>query len=165
MAGDANVVVVVTVSDRCGRGEAVDTSGPALVEYCASELGMRAEGGGCVADESDAIEKLLREHVSRGVALVLTTGGTGLGPRDNTPEAAMRVIERPHPQLLELARARCLATAPRAYLSRGVSGSAGRTLIVTLPGSERGAVETLAAIVDVLPHALAMIAGGDHAEQ
>ncbi len=162
MAEDVFVVSVMTVSDRCSRGEATDTSGPALVEYCTDTLGFEAASGGCVSDECDAIEAALREQIARGVDLILTTGGTGLGPRDNTPEAAMRVIDRPHPQLLELARARCLASAPRAYLSRGVSGLAGRSLIVTLPGSKRGAFETLAAIADVLPHALAMIRGGDH---
>lgn len=162
MDGETFVASVITVSDRCSRGEASDTSGPAVVEYCSGTLGLAANCHGCVPDERDAIERVLREHIGRGVDLIITTGGTGLGPRDNTPEAAARVIERPHPQLLELARARCLATTPRAYLSRGVSGLAGRTLIVTLPGSPRGAIETLQAMADVLPHALAMIRGGDH---
>ncbi|VAX36406.1 hypothetical protein MNBD_PLANCTO03-761 [hydrothermal vent metagenome] len=162
MAEHAFTASVMTVSDRCSRGEAVDTSGPAIVEYCQETLGFETENGGCVPDEIEAIEALLRERVAQGADLLLTTGGTGLGPRDNTPEAAMRVIDRPHPQLLELARARCLAAAPRAYLSRGVSGLAGRSLIVTLPGSKRGALETLGAVADVLPHALAMIRGGDH---
>lgn len=162
MAEDVFMASVITVSDRCSRGEAIDTSGPALVEYCAKTLDLQAVGAGCVPDDCDAIEEALRKQIARDADLIITTGGTGLGPRDNTPEAVMRVIDRPHPQLLELARARCLASAPRAYLSRGVSGLAGRSLIVTLPGSKRGAFETLAAIADVLPHALAMIRGGDH---
>lgn len=162
MSDGVYVAAVITISDRCSRGQAVDTSGPALAAYCSERLGASVSSTACVPDEPSAIERTLREHVAAGIDLLLTTGGTGLGPRDHTPEAAMRVIDRPHPQLLELARARCLASSPRAYLSRGVSGLAGRTLLITLPGSERGALETLGAISDVLLHALAMARGDDH---
>ena len=87
------------------------------------------------------------------------TGGTGLAPRDVTPEAARLVLEREHPGLMELARLRCLEKSPKAYLSRGIAGTIGRTLILTLPGSPRGAVENLEAILDVLPHAIDTLRG------
>jgi len=156
---------VLTVSDRCSRGEAEDRSGPAVAEVCTQSLEGVIVEAACVADEPDEIERVLRAWVSVSptIDLIVTTGGTGLSPRDHTPEAAGRVIERAFPALLELARARSLETSPRAYLSRGVAGVAGRSLIVTLPGSVRGATEILDALVDVLGHAISMLRGEDHA--
>src|SRR5439155_11279231 len=107
----------------------------------------------------DRIEAVLRELSHRGVPLVMTTGGTGLGPRDVTPEATKAVIERDAPGLAEEMRAAGRGTTPFAALSRGIAGSRGSTLIVNLPGSERGATESLSAILPALPHALDLLAG------
>jgi molybdenum cofactor synthesis domain-containing protein len=154
---------VLTVSDRCARGERADESGPALARACAERLGATIAATDLVPDDADEIERTLRAWVRDRVDLILTTGGTGLSPRDVTPEAAGRVIDRPHPGLMELARARTGAANPRAYLSRGVAGAAERTLIVTLPGSPRGCVEQFEAIAELLPHALRVLRGeGDH---
>ena len=154
-------LAVGTISDRCSRGERDDTSGPALIKQCQQELGAELIESRCIPDDPDAIEQLLREWSSRTppIDLILTTGGTGLAPRDRTPEAAERVIDRPHPALLELARLRCLDKTPRAYLTRGVAGVARQSLIITLPGSPRGATENLAAIADILPHAIETLRG------
>ena len=151
---------VLTVSDRCSRGEARDESGPAVAALCEARLRAVVTQRACVTDDEGAITRVLSAWIAGGLNLVLTTGGTGLSPRDVTPEVALAVIERPAPGLMELARARCLATTPRAFLSRGVAGVAGRTLIITLPGSPRGACEQLEAMLDVLPHAIAQ-AGGE----
>ena len=153
---------VLTVSDRCSRGEAEDRSGPAVGERCTSVLDLSVEHAVC-PDDADAIAEQLRRWVAAGVDLVLTTGGTGFAPRDVTPEATRRVIERDGSQLLELARLRCFPEKPFAYLSRGVAGVAGSTLIINLPGSPRGAVEIFDHLVDQLPHLLRQIAGdADH---
>jgi molybdenum cofactor synthesis domain-containing protein len=93
------------------------------------------------------------------VDLILSTGGTGLAPRDVTPEAAKRVFHREHEGLMDLSRQRCLAKTPRTFLSRGVAGTIHRTLIITLPGSPRGCAEMLEAIVDILPHAVETLRG------
>jgi molybdenum cofactor synthesis domain-containing protein len=154
-------LAVLTVSDRCARGEREDASGPALIERCRALFGAALIEHGCVPDDPDLIERRLREWIARtpAIDLILTTGGTGLAPRDHTPEAALRVIERAHPALLELARLRCLEKTPRAFLTRGVAGAAGRSLIITLPGSPRGATENLEAIGDVLSHAIETLRG------
>lgn len=152
---------VLTVSDRCSRGEALDTSGPALRELIARELAGHCVAEACVPDEPDQIAGQLQRWCDGAQApdLILTTGGTGLAPRDHTPEATRRVLQREHPGLMELARLRCLAATPRAFLSRGLAGTRGRTLIVNLPGSQRGATQTLAALLDILPHALETLRG------
>jgi molybdenum cofactor synthesis domain-containing protein len=150
---------VLTVSDRCSRGEAIDTSGPACEAMLVARLGATIVDRACVPDEIDALVDRFRawSASSAGVDLLVSTGGTGLAPRDRTPEAARRVIEREAPGLMELARSRCAAKTPLTYLSRGVAGTIGRTLLLTLPGSERGATETLEALLDVLPHAIASL--------
>lgn len=155
---------VLTVSDRCSRAEAEDASGPALVALATERLSAELVETACVADETNQIAGILRtwSRPDRTIDLVLATGGTGLGPRDVTPEAALKVIERPHAGLMELARHRSAATSPRAYLSRAVAGVTGRTLIITLPGSPGGATETFSALLDVLPHAIEMLRGGAH---
>lgn len=154
-------VAILTVSDRCSKREAEDTSGPALAALCQRELESQIVDSACIADEADEIERAIRAwaNTSPAIDLVLTTGGTGLSPRDHTPEAAMRVIDRPHPALMELARLRCLEKTPRTFLSRGVAGAAKGTLILTLPGSLRGSTEMLEALVDILPHALDTLRG------
>jgi molybdenum cofactor synthesis domain-containing protein len=154
-------VAVLTVSDRCSRGEAEDASGPALVELAQSQLQAQVIATACVPDEMAPIgERLL--HWARGeprADLILTTGGTGLAPRDITPEATKRVLEREHPQLVQLIHLRCMTKTPRTFLSRGVAGTIGRTLVINLPGSKKGAVESLEAVLDVLEHAVTMVRG------
>lgn len=150
---------VLTVSDRCSRGETVDGSGPALVGVLRARLGAEVSATRCVPDERERIAACLVEWSRGGVDLVVSTGGTGLAPRDVTPEAARSVIEREAPGLMELARMRCMAKTPRAFLSRGVAGTIGRTLILTLPGSVKGATEMLEALLDLLPHAVETLRG------
>lgn len=152
---------VLTVSDRCARGLAQDTSGPALTAQLRSALDARIIATRCLPDDCLGIEACFVQWAQHEptIDLVLSTGGTGLAPRDVTPEAARRVIEREHPGLMELARVRCLEHTPLAFLSRGVAGSINRTLILTLPGSPRGALQTLNALLDVLPHAIDMLRG------
>ncbi len=152
---------VLTVSDRCWRGEATDTSGPALCERLRASLGATIVATRCVPDERDQIAACFLEwsRAEAGVDLIVSTGGTGLSPRDVTPEAAVSVFERHHAGLMELARLRCLAATPRAFLSRGVAGTIGRTLILTLPGSLRGSTQSLEALLDILPHAIDTLRG------
>lgn len=163
MSGDANPIraAVLTVSDRCSRGEAVDTSGPGLCELLQSRLNAEIVATRCLPDEVDALAACFVEwsRAEAGIDLVLSTGGTGLAPRDVTPEAAKRVFEREHSGLMELARLRCMSKTPRAFLSRGVAGTIGRTLILTLPGSVRGSSENLEALLDILPHAVETLRG------
>jgi molybdopterin adenylyltransferase len=151
---------VLTISDRCSRGAAIDTSGPALCEMLKSSLNAEVAATGCVPDEVSEISGRFAEWARRGdIDLVISTGGTGLAPRDVTPEAARMVIEREHPGLMELARLRCYAKTPRTYLSRGIAGTVARTLVITLPGSPRGATEMLEALLDILPHAIETLRG------
>ncbi|RMH31640.1 MAG: MogA/MoaB family molybdenum cofactor biosynthesis protein [Planctomycetota bacterium] len=154
-------LAILTVSDRCAAGEATDTAGPALAARASEALGARLVAGACVPDDRDAIAAMLRDWASAAPApeLILTTGGTGLAPRDITPEATLRVLERQHPGIVELMRARCGARHPRAYLSRAVAGTIGATLIINLPGSEPGALESFDAIAVILPHALGVLRG------
>lgn len=156
-------VGVLTVSDRAARGEYADESGPALRES-AARLGWSPVVSAVVPDERRKIAAVLRRWCSRRDApdLVLTSGGTGLGPRDVTPEATLDVVDKAAPGLSELMRGRGLRKTPFAALSRGVCGSRKRTLIVNLPGSPRGARESLAAVAEVLPHAVRMLRGGGH---
>lgn len=147
---------VLTVSDRSAQGEREDRGGPAVVQAMI-ELGP-AElcDQSIVPDEIDQITDQIRNWLAANDPpdLILTTGGTGLATRDVTPEATLQLLERRHDGLLELARRRCYDITPMTYLSRGVSGTAGKTLIINLPGSPRGAKETLQAISDILPHAI-----------
>lgn len=162
---------VLTISDRCHQGTAVDHSGPALERLLQERLGASVVHRSLVPDDATRIVECLRLWIAPPAPpgsgppppdLIVSTGGTGLGPRDVTPEAAGQVIERPCPGLMELARSRCAASEPRAALSRGVAGIAGRTLIVTLPGSPRGASDTLGAMLDVIPHAISILRGSQH---
>jgi molybdenum cofactor synthesis domain-containing protein len=152
---------VLTVSDRCSRGEAVDTSGPAVATMLRERLEAVIVDTRCLPDEVDALGACFVEwsRAEAGIDLILSAGGTGLAPRDVTPEAALRVFERQHSGLMELARLRCMTKTPRTFLSRGVAGTIGRTLILTLPGSVRGSTEMLEALLDLLPHAVETLRG------
>jgi molybdenum cofactor synthesis domain-containing protein len=153
-------VVVLTISDRCSRNEAVDISGPAVAEVARSRLSAHVYGVEVVPDEASLIAGRL-QHYSDGhsIDLVLTVGGTGFSPRDVTPEATREVVERPTPGLDERMRAASQATTSHAILSRGFSGIRGATLIVNLPGSPQAAIENFEAIISALPHGLAKLRG------
>lgn len=148
---------VVTISDRCAAGQQTDLTGPAVARLLAETWPEETIGRGLAPDNEEAIVTLLHELCHQEYQLILTAGGTGLGSRDVTPEATRRVIEREVPGLAE---ATCAPEYRFAWLSRSVAGLCGRTLIVNLPGGERGAVESLRAILPLLPHALEVIAGG-----
>ncbi len=152
--------VVVTVSDRCARGLAEDTAGPAVARVLEDELDLHIYRYALVPDEQDEIAERLRHYADgHSIDLVVTVGGTGLAPRDVTPEATRAVVQRPTPGLDEAMRAASLAKTPHAMLSRGASGIRAATLIVNLPGSKRGATENLEAILPALPHGLKKLRG------
>ena len=149
--------VVLTVSDRCFRGEQVDLSGPAVRSVLES-AGVSAIRTAILPDELDLIAAALRFHAETA-RLIVTTGGTGLAPRDVTPEATRQVCDRLIDGLAERMRAEGLRHTPFAALSRAICGNVGSTLIVNLPGSPAGAESSLAAILPLLPHAIDLLAG------
>jgi molybdopterin adenylyltransferase len=149
---------VITVSDRVWGGDREDESGPA-VAVALERAGFRVIATRVVPDERDGIERALRE-LHGSARLVVTTGGTGLGARDVTPEATTAVVDRVVPGLAEAMRAAGRAGTPTADLSRGVVGVLGTTLVVNVPGNPNGAVESLEAVLPAVPHALAELAGG-----
>jgi molybdenum cofactor synthesis domain-containing protein len=152
------------VSDRSARGERVDESGAVLAELL-SETGANVVAREIVSDELEPLVEKLRALADRDdVNLILTTGGTGLSPRDNTPEATRAVIEREAPGLSEAMRAETLRQTPTAMLSRGVCGVRAGALIVNLPGSPKGVRECFAVIRPVLRHAVGLLAGRAHEE-
>jgi molybdenum cofactor synthesis domain-containing protein len=153
MEGRSPSTAVLTISDRCARGEQIDRSGPEVAQALAT-LGRKDPIHEILPDDEDAITRRLTQLADGGCELILTTGGTGLSPRDRTPEATMRAADRLVPGLGELMRSRTGTGFPRAYLSRGLAAARGRCLIVNLPGSPRGAVEMLLAIADLIPHAV-----------
>jgi len=152
---------VITVSDRSHRGERHDASGPLLSELL-TELGLAVAEVVVVPDEIEIIEIALRAAIQDGVDVVVTTGGTGLSPRDVTPEATRRVIDREAPGLAEALRHYRRDEVPTALLTRAVSGVAGQTLVVNLPGSTGGVKDGVAVLVPVIGHAIAQLRGGDH---
>ncbi len=152
-------VCVLTVSDRCSRGEAIDTSGPGLGEIMVTKLGAVVVERACVPDVQGQIVGQIGEWARERVQpdLILTTGGTGLASRDVTPEATRKLLEREHSGLIDLMQLRCYEKTPRTFLSRAVAGTIGRTLVINLPGSRRGSAECLEALLDILPHAIQTI--------
>jgi molybdopterin adenylyltransferase len=155
------LLAVLTVSDRCSRGLAQDTAGPAAVALLRARWPAAKIATALVPDEEDQIAAQLEGWAAHGAALILTAGGTGLSPRDRTPEATRRVLEREAPGLAEAMRARGAEKNLRAWLSRGVAGLRGSTLIVNLPGSLRGTEESLQVLLPLLEHALDTAAGRD----
>lgn len=156
------VCCVLTVSDRASSGVYVDRGGPSVVDWLASHVPGVVTHQSLVTDDADSIEQQLRawcDESGEACRLILTTGGTGTGPRDVTPEATIRVIERMHPGLTEHARRETAKSHPFSVLSRSVAGVRGRNLIVNLPGSPRGAVEWLDALEVLLPHTLETLRG------
>lgn len=152
--------VVLTISDRCSRGAATDTAGPAVAQLLRESLGATVAQTEIIPDERDCIAARLRHHADGGGAdLIVAVGGTGFAPRDVTPEAVRDVIERATPGLDEAMRLASLAKTPRAMLSRATSGIRGATLILSTPGSERGAVENVQAVLPALAHGLAKLKG------
>ena len=158
MSGNGLTAAVVTVSDGVTHGTRKDESGD-VAEALLVDAGFQVTERAVVPDERPQIESVLRGLVERGVGLVATTGGTGFGPRDVTPEATRAIIEREAPGLCELMRAAGLSKTPLAALSRAVAGSAGSTLILNLPGSPRGVRESLEAVLPVVHHAVELLTG------
>jgi molybdenum cofactor synthesis domain-containing protein len=155
-------VSILTVSDSVAAGKYKDRSGPAVATRC-KELGWEIVSTAVLPDDRKAIEAFLKKTaVSDGADAILSTGGTGVGPRDVTPEATMAVAERLIPGFAEHMRAEGRKKTERALLSRGVAAIRGTTIIVNLPGSPRGAVESLDAIAGLLPHTVAVLHGARH---
>lgn len=152
-------VGIITVSDKGAAGEREDLSGAELARMV-EEMGWEVARRDVVPDEGPAIESAIIDHCDReGLDLVLTTGGTGLSPRDITPDVTRRLLTREAPGFAEAMRAASLRITPHAMLSRAVSGIRGSTLIVNLPGSPRGARENLEVILPSLPHGLSKLRG------
>jgi molybdopterin adenylyltransferase len=155
-------VAVLTISDSVSKGEREDLSGPAVVAFCRG-LGWEVTSSLRLSDDGPSIREHLRELADSGrVDLVVTTGGTGIGQRDNTPEATQAVADRVIPGIAEEMRRKGLEKTPTAVLSRAVTGARGKTLIVNLPGSPKGAVESLEAVAHLLPHAVHVLHGARH---
>ncbi|HPH95912.1 MAG TPA: MogA/MoaB family molybdenum cofactor biosynthesis protein [Anaerolineaceae bacterium] len=150
-------VGILTLSDRSFRNERPDLSGPALVEHC-QKIGWSVSKTAILPDDLAPISSLLIDWAdSNELDLILTTGGTGFAPRDNTPEATLAVIHRAAPGLAEAMRSASLTITPHAMLSRAAAGIRNRTLIINLPGSPRAAIENLLIIQPVLPHAVQLL--------
>ncbi len=157
------LIAVITVSDRCSQGLMADTAGPAVAELLIREWPQAEIRAVLLGDDEAAIAAALEELVRADAKLVLTVGGSGLGPRDRTPEATRRVFDREAPGLAEAMRAKGAERNSYSWLSRGVAGMRGTTLIVNLPGSKRGATESLEAILPLLRHGLEVAGGAqDH---
>jgi molybdopterin adenylyltransferase len=155
-------VSILTISDSVSRGEREDASGPAVVGRC-RELGWEVASSLRCPDDLAEVRSRLRAVADEGrVDVLLTTGGTGLGPRDTTPEATLDVADRTIPGLAEEIRRKGMEKTPMALLSRGLAVVRNKTIIINLPGSPKGAVESLDAIAHLLPHAVEVLHGAHH---
>ncbi len=155
-------VAVLTISDSVARAEREDLSGPAVVAFCRG-LGWEIISTLRASDDLAGIREQLRELADSGrLDLVLTTGGTGIGPRDNAPEATQAIADRIIPGIAEEMRRKGLEKTPTAVLSRAVAASRGKTLIVNLPGSPKGATQSIEAVAHLLPHAVHVLHGARH---
>jgi molybdopterin adenylyltransferase len=155
-------VSVITISDSVSAGKSEDRSGPAVAARC-KELGWEVVSSKVLPDERSAIQTLVADISDASDAeVIFTTGGTGVGPRDVTPEATIAVAERLIPGFGERMRTEGAKKTPRAILSRGVAGIRGTTIIINLPGSPRGAIESLDAIAEFLPHSISILHGERH---
>lgn len=153
--------VIITVSDRGARGEREDKSGPEIAGMLGT-IGIEIVGSVIIPDEGEQIRRVLLEWSEGGKAdLILTTGGTGVSPRDVTPDATREVIEREIPGMGEAMRRQSSAVTPHAMISRALAGIRGRTLIINLPGSPKGARENLGAVMPALLHAVEKIQGDE----
>ncbi|GAA3766223.1 MogA/MoaB family molybdenum cofactor biosynthesis protein [Microbacterium kribbense] len=152
---------VITVSDRSSRGERADASGPIAVAAL-REAGFACEDPIVIPDGADGVEAALRAALTDGIRIIVTTGGTGLGPRDETPEGTDRVLTRRVPGIAEELRRRASAAKPAGMLSRGVSGIAEAALIVNLPGSPKAVEEGMPVVLSVTTHVLEQLRGEDH---
>ena len=148
---------VITISDKGYRGERVDASGPNLVEIL-KDRNFQVVYTAIIPDDREMIQaELIKCADELGIALVLTTGGTGFSPRDITPEATMEVVERPTPGIPEAMRAESMKITPKGCLSRSAAGIRGRTLIINLPGSKKASQENILAVIDPVAHGLDML--------
>lgn len=154
-------VAIIVVSDSCSQGSSSDETTPLLVKLLVS-AGWQVCCTQVVPDDVEEVASAIRASSSQGAHLVLTSGGTGLGPRDNTPEATLQVVERIVPGIPELFRAQGAQHTPMAWLSRSVAGLYGSSLVVNLPGSSRGARECVELLMPLTEHILHVMNGGSH---
>jgi len=155
-------VAIIIISDSVARGTRQDVSGLMLEARC-KELGWQVSGTHVLPDEPSEIRALLSKLADENsLDLILTTGGTGLSPRDSTPEATLAIADKTIPGFAEQMRRSGLAHTPRAILSRGIAAIRGTTLILNLPGSPKGAVQSLDAVAALLPHSIEIIHGARH---
>ena len=150
-------VGILIISDRGARGEYEDRSGPVMVEMLAGQTAWQLNHRAIIPDDFETIVQTLTEWSDAGVNLILTSGGTGFAPRDITPEATRRVIEREAPGIAEAVRAESLKITRHAMLSRAVAGIRGQTLIINMPGNPKAVRENLDILLPILPHALELL--------
>jgi molybdopterin adenylyltransferase len=155
---------ILTISDRASAGQYTDRSGPLIAEILTGRTPWLISHQAIVSDDRDDIANMLLAWCVEGINLILTTGGTGFAPRDNTPEATRQVIEREAPGIAEALRAESLKITRHAMLSRGIAGIRGRTLIINLPGNPKACKENLDILLPVLPHALDLLNDGRASE-
>jgi len=152
---------VITVSDKGSRGEREDISGREIIRTLV-DLGIRVDDYEIVPDEKESIQGKIREYIdTKNLDLVVTTGGTGVSPRDVTPDATLEILDRELPGMAEAMRRESMKKTPHAMISRAVAGVRGQSLIINLPGSPKGARENLAVIIPALRHTIEKMRGDD----